>query len=187
MARPKGKRNRFQRLPPKDRAFVENRQFNNGYGDIDGLQQDLKERGHDIPRSTLGYINKYLKEQADEIRQKTQLTTSIINAVGENAHNLGLATSLLFQNEVQEMLSKLGLREIDYTALSEEARIKLFFNLSKTQLNTSESIQIQQKAKIELEKRVKETATVIEETVKDAGLTDEKAAFILEKVLGIAK
>jgi hypothetical protein len=191
VAKQRGKRNRFQRLPPKVRAFVENRQYNNGYGDIDGLQQDLKERGHEIPRSTLGYINKYLKEQAEEISQKTKLTTSIINAVGGDAHNLGLATSLVLQNETQEMIAKLDLRQINYEELSENARIALFLKLSKAHRDTAEAIQIQQKAKIEFENRVKEktkeAAQEVDKTVKEAGLSEAQADFIRKKILGIAQ
>lgn len=186
-----GKPSRYQQLPPEDRTFVERRQYQNGYADIDGLQADLKERGHDIPRSTCGEMNKFLKEKTNALREKTQITTSIIEAAGENAHNLGLAANLLLQNEAVDMLSKLKLDEIDFQNLPDHLKIKLFFGLSETHLNASRSIQIQQKAKLEIQEQIKkkaqEAAKEVVQTVKDAGLSDEQATLIRNKILNVAQ
>lgn len=180
------KRNRFQQLPPEDRAFVERRQFDKGFGDIDGLQDDLKQRGHDIPRSTCGEINKFLKEKTAQLQQKTSDMTALVNAMGDKAHNLGLANVALLQNESQEILGKLNLGQIDFNEIDDEQKLKIFYNLSKVNHDSARAAQTLQSAKIELEKRVKETAQAVEETVKKAGLSDETATFIRQKILGIA-
>lgn len=173
----------YHSLPDKDREWLEYRQAQNGWSDIDGAAEELKQRGHEIPRSTVGDINKYLKNRAAAIKARQEGTTALLNALGENAHDIGLANVALLHDMSQEIISKLNMQDIDLTELSPEKRLATFFKLAGVQMESSIAAKNLQSARVELESRVNNLADEVEALAKKGGISDETVRELKQRVL----
>lgn len=181
-----GSRSVLGRLPPEVRAQVEQRQEENGYSDIDGLRAELAERGYDGPgfsRSNLGYVNEYLKAQADDLKRKKSDIQIILDS---GIQDIGLVNAVLFHNAIQDILSQLNIADIDLSELHPMDRMALFLKLSRAQLDVAKSI-----PSLKQERRLDQTAATVEATLAQVqainpGVSDEMAEAIKVKLLGKA-
>ncbi len=178
------KPNTFDSLPEPVKEWLTQRQAGNAWSDIDGLTAALKERGHDIPRSTVGDINKYLKDRAASIKARQEGTTALLTALGDKAHDIGLSNIAMLHDHSQEILAKLRISEIDLDKLTPDQRLKVFFKLAGVQMEASVAAKNLQSARTELENRIKATADAVESIArKVGGISDDTINAIKKRIL----
>ena len=120
-------------LSPKDRAYAEQRQKDNGYRDIDGLTDELQQRGADCTRARAGRINAYLKEQARLIGEKQRAAKEYLDALGPNGNDIGLVNIALLSERLMEMLPEFEFTAEELQSLPLDIRLKVFFGIVDAQ------------------------------------------------------
>jgi hypothetical protein len=182
----------FDKLPADVRAKLEQRQFENGFSDIDGLKEEVDQMGYGeqpgLSRSSLGYINAQLKRSAERIRAKQQAMSAVLEALGPHAQDIGLVNAALFHDAIQDTLSQLDMHALDLSDLEATERLAVFIKLAKAQLDVSKSVQpLKQERRQDLSDFEKQKAEAVEAAVSMAqkanGLSDETAQAIRDKVL----
>lgn len=87
-------------ISPKNRAYTTQRQDENGFRDIDGLHEELSERGETVSRATCGRANQYLKQEAKKSLLKAQDYRWFASGIGVDGTNISLKANI----ELQEAL-----------------------------------------------------------------------------------
>ena len=181
----------YRKLKAEDKAHVEQRQGANGFEDIDGLTETLKERGYTVSRTGAGRINAYLVRVAERIKWKQEQMTALINALGSNIADIGLVNAALVADAVQTVFERLDphLQSLDFAELDATQLIKLMWTASQASRDSAATMKAfsDSKAKMLGMEEKERAAQAIIETMKQAqpGLSEETAAQIRAKILGI--
>lgn len=135
----------FTSLSPEDRAYLEQRQADNGYRDVDAMQTEMGDRGYSgrgFSRSAWGDVNLYLRHAAERIQSKQQAMTAVLNALGANAGDIGLVNVALMHDAVQTFMEKLDFEAMDLDGIAEDpaAALKFLRLLSQIQLDSAKSV-----------------------------------------------
>lgn len=150
-----------------DRLLIENATY-------EEIAVFLKEKGHDISRSSIGrygkeFLNAYKRLRMIEDQSRTLKSESGDGLVIEEA------ASKIFTQQVLEMLLDSG--------LDPKSLPKLMLSFSALQ---SSSV-AREKFKAAIARQVQKVSEDVTKIAKKSGLSDDAAAQIREKILGIAK
>lgn len=121
------------KLPPEARAYAENRQHSNGYVDVEGLLNELSERGYDVSWGTAGRINKYLKQQAAHITEKSQAMRGVLDALGPHSNDMGLVNIALLTDALMEMQPELRVTADEIRQMGASERMNWLMETIKAQ------------------------------------------------------
>jgi hypothetical protein len=175
----------FSRLPQEVREWFQQRQASNGFADIDGAVSELRERGYEISRSALGRSNLFLKQRTAAILERTESTTALLNALGDKAHDIGLANVAMLNDLSTEILEKLDISNLDLDGLEPGDKLKIFLKIPAMSRDLAQSAINHEKAKAEAGGRVRAVADEVASMAKRGGVSDEDVETIRRKVLGL--
>jgi hypothetical protein len=119
----------YAKLSPEGRAFIENRQGQTLFTDIDGATEALNEQGENVSRSSMGRINQYLQETAALLTVRNHGIDLVMSKLEGKMHDPGLVANAILVASIIDAQSKLNLDKIDYDALPDEQKIALGFDV----------------------------------------------------------
>jgi hypothetical protein len=175
----------FSQLPEDVRDWFHQRQAQNGFADLDGALAELARRGYEISRSALGRTNRFLKERTAAILLRTESTSALLTALGDKAHDIGLANVALLNDLSTEIIEKLNISGLDLAGLEPEDKLKIFLKLPTLSRDLAQSAVSHERAKAEATSRVAAVADEVASMARRGGVSDADVEAIRRKVLGL--
>lgn len=163
-------------LPDAIREEFNRQLVANGFGNYDGLTAWLREHGYEISRAAVGRYGQAFKEKLGALRQATEQARIIMEESPDDEGALGEALTRLAQEKIFSVLLEL---EVDTSKID-------LAKLTKSVADLARSSVAQKKWQVEIREKAMAAAEEATEIAKKGGLTDEAAAEIRAKILGIA-
>lgn len=177
-------------LPEDLRAWLHRAIVERGFGDIEGLTEELnalcKEGGVAITigKSAVGIESQRVKRAQESIRATTEATRLIAEASRDDADSRSEAAIALVQTQVFELL--LELREVD-DASDPVERMKVLTKVAKSLSEMSRARVNQAKWRADVETRAKAVAEKAAKLAKKGGMDAKTVDEIRRSILGIVK
>jgi hypothetical protein len=173
------------KLPPEARAYAESRQHGNGYVDVEGLLNELSERGYQVSWGSAGRINKYLKQQAQHITEKTQAMRGVLDALGPHSNDMGLVNIALLTDALMEMQPELRVTAEEIREMCPSERMNWLMETIKAQNYLAKAQQpLKQERRTDIKENEARAKAMTAEIKRMApGLDDKTAADIRDKLL----
>lgn len=158
-------------LPQEVRAQVDRLLIENAtYEDISAF---LKGQGHDISKSSIGRYGKAFLVSYQRLRIIEDQSRSLVSAAGDGLVLEEAGGKLMAKRIIEILLEKdIDLKKVPDLAIGLASLIKA--NVGR------------EKFKTDLSTKITKTADAVQKIVKRSGLSDEAAAQIRGKILGIA-
>lgn len=150
-----------------DRLLIENATY-------EEIAAFLKEKGHDISKSSIGRYGKGFLNAYKRLRMIEDQSRTLKSEAGEG---------LVIEEAASKMFTQQVLEQLLDSGMDKKLLPKLMLSFSALQ---SSSV-AREKFKADLQKRVVKAAEDVTKIAKKSGLTDDAAAQIREKILGIGK
>lgn len=173
-------RSKISTLPDTLKAELDRRLIQSGFSGYEGLEEWLTDQGWQISKSAIHRYGSKFEERLGAIAMATEQAKAIASAAEDDGNAMSDAVIRLIQEKVFQML-------VDMESLDPE-------NVSLTSIGmmiaklTSSSVQVkeqQRKYKDRAEQAAKEIDNLLGQS-KTRGLSEDMAAQIRSKVLGIA-
>lgn len=173
-------RSKISTLPDTLKAELNRRLIQSGFSGYEGLEEWLTDQGWQISKSAIHRYGSKFEERLGAIAMATEQAKAIASAAEDDGNAMSDAVIRLIQEKVFAML-------VDMESLDPE-------NVSLTSIGmmiaklTSSSVQVkeqQRKYKDRAEQAAKEIDNLLGQS-KNRGLSEDMAAQIRSKVLGIA-
>lgn len=178
---------KIQQLPVEVKAWLDAQLVANAFGNYDELTEQLNDKlaAHEleltVSRSGLGIYGKTLKDRIEKIRSSTAAAKLLNETMDDEGDALGMANVAMAQDLIFQLMNKYDPDDKE-KPISVDEISKLFRALG----NISRASLPQKKwSKMVREEIARKTAAVAEEISSVAGLTEEAAAIIRAKILGI--
>lgn len=178
---------KIQQLPVEVKAWLDSQLVANAFGNYDELtaQLNAKLEAHQlemtVSRSGLGIYGKTLKDRIEKIRSSTAAAKLLNETMDDEGDALGMANVAMAQDLIFQLMNRYDPDDTE-NPISVDEISKLFRALG----NISRASLPQKKwSKAVREELARKTAAVAEEIKSVAGLTEEAAAIIRAKILGI--
>jgi hypothetical protein len=174
-------------LPAEVQQWLDAALSENGFSQFDALSQQLKQRGFSISKSAVGRHSIKLADKLKRIKDLVATARTIESEAEDNQDALSGASIKLMQAEVMELMYCLQ-DDDDEGKTDNDQRIKLIGTLGKiipelTRASTHQKVFAEKVRKTERER----AADIAKTTMKQAGLSDERADWVRAKILGIAE
>lgn len=165
-------------LPDELRKDLDRRLLDGGFSGYVGLSEWLNQQGYAISKSALHRYGAQFEERLGALKIATEQARAIAEAADDQENYMGDALIRLVQEKAFQVLMQLNTENIEDVSLPQIGR--MIADLSRS------SIQIK-KYMSEVRSKAEKVATEINSSLKRQGLSDEAAAMIRSKVLGIAE
>lgn len=181
-------RSKIAQLPPEIRDWLHTAIVQRGFGDIEGLTQELnalcKEGGVaiSIGKSAVGEESKRVRRAQETIKATTEATKLIAETSRDDADSRSEATLAVVQTETFEVLLQLQELEDEVDPL---AKLKVLSQVGKTVAQMSRARVNQARWRSEVEAAVKAAAAKVDKLAKKGGLDAATAQQIRAAILGI--
>lgn len=138
----------------------------------DDIRDFLASKGHDISRSAIGRYGKGFMNHVRRLRIIEDKSRTLVSDAGDGMV-LEEAAAKIFSQQIIELL------------MEEDFEVKNLPRIISDFAKLQTSSALRERMKHEIAKAVEKTADDVEKIAKAGGLTDEKAAVIRKKILGI--
>jgi len=161
--------NQWDRFTPETRAAVEARQTHNGFSDIDGLAEFIRElEGADVSRSTAGYISQEIKAAAYEARKLAMQSSYVLAAMGDKLHDIAVRNGVGVDVIIARLLQANMEKSATEIASMEPEQLDLFLNqLERLTLVQSRAATASRHAKGERRETKREHSASAQNTTSD--------------------
>lgn len=164
-------------LPDTVRKELGNRLIEQGFGGYDDLTSWLTERGFEISRSALGRWGADFKSKVETLRVVTEQCRVIVEESPDDEGAVNDALIRLTQQKIFEVLYDLNVEDIENVDLAK---------LAKSIADLGKASVAQKKWQTDMRARAQTAADEVVEMAKVGGLSDDVAAQIRAKILGVA-
>lgn len=171
-------RNKVLGLPTEVKQELDRRLVASGFQGYDALAAWLLEQGYEISRSSVHRYGKEFGERLAMLRVATEQAKAIVEEMGDDAGAMGEALTAVAQEKAFQVLMELSLEEASDVNFD-----KLLAGIARI---NSAAVQ-QKKWRADVLKRAEAVVAEVEEMVEGGGLSDDAAAQLRAKILGIAK
>lgn len=174
-------------LPTQVRAWLDNELVTNGFGDYSELTDRLNEKLAEhqlemsVSRSGLGVYGKNLKDRIQKIKHSTEAAKLLNETMDDDGDALALANVALAQDIIFNIMNQVDPDDKD-TKINIKEISTLFRALGNVSRASLPLKQWNKKVRDELARKTKELANEINDV---HGLSDEQAALIRAKILGL--
>lgn len=173
------RRSKVMSLPPDERDALNAELVERGFQDYEGLEDWLAARGYAISKSSLHRYGSRFEQRLQALRVATEQARAIAEQVGDDEAHLSDALTSLIQQGAFEVLVEM-LEEGDYGDVS-------LVDLGHMQARLGKTAVAQKKWQAEVRQRAAQAADeAYDELTTQHGLSDEAAADIRKKILGVA-
>lgn len=170
-------RSKVLALPPEVKDALDRELVRRGFQDYEGLEAWLEERGFNISKSSLNRYGQQFEDRLAMLRVATEQAKAIVEELGDDGGAMGEALTAVAQEKAFQVLMEMSVESIGDVDFDKLLR-------GVAQLNAA-SVQ-QKKWRAEVSRRAAAAASEVEELAREGGLSDEAAAQIRAKILGIA-
>lgn len=162
-------------LPEDLREALDKRLVEEGFQNYEEMSAWLAEQGYDISKSSVHRYGQQFEDRLDALRIATAQAKEIVSATGDDEGALSDALTSLVQEKAFRVLTSMNMeeQEIEFTGL-----MNAIARLQRS------SVQ-QKKLMAEMRQRAREAADDAEDIAREGGLSDEAAAKIRDKILGV--
>ena len=173
-------RSKISILPEDLKAELDRRLIQSGFSGYEGLEEWLSAQGWQISKSAIHRYGSRFEERLGAIAMATEQAKAIASAAEDDGNAMSDAVIRLIQEKVFQMLVEMESLDPDNVSLT-----SIGMMIAKL---TSSSVQVkeqQRKYKDRAEQAAKEIDNLLGQS-KTRGLSEDMAAQIRSKVLGIA-
>lgn len=173
-------RSKVATLPENIKAELDRRLIQSGFSGYEGLEQWLGEQGWQISKSAIHRYGSKFEERLGAIAMATEQAKAIATAAEDDGNAMSDAVIRLIQEKVFQMLVEMESLDPENVSLTSVGMM-----IAKL---TSSSVQVkeqQRKYREKAEQAAKEIENLLGQS-KNRGLSEDMAAQIRSKVLGIA-
>lgn len=163
-------------LPSEVKESLDAKLMSSGFSDYEGLSEWLAEQGFEISSSALGRYGKGFEAQVRDLRIAAEQARVAVEAIGDDEDALGEAMTGMMK---QKLMSTLVDFQIDTEALTLK---ELTLAISRV---SNAGVRVKQYA-AQARERARMVAAEVTDVVRAAGLSDEAAELINQKILGVA-
>lgn len=175
-------RSKIEQLPDDVRAELDRKLIEDGFRNYVELAQWLTDRGHAIGKSAVGAYGQSLQRRLDAIRASTEAARLIAQAAPDDADERSNAIISLVQTEIFESLLALQ----DAAEESDPAeRVAILGKAAKNIATLTRASVARNKWAQEVRVKVEQAADDVDQAARAAGLSEDAARKIREKVMGI--
>lgn len=162
-------------LPNELREALDKRLVQEGFQNYEEMSAWLAEQGYDISKSSVHRYGQEFEDRLDALRVATAQAKEIVSATGDDEGALSDALTSLVQEKAFRVLTSMDMeeQEVEFTGL-----MNAIARLQRS------SVQ-QKKLMAEMRQRAREAADDAEHIAREGGLSDEAAAKIRDKILGV--
>lgn len=169
-------RSKVHSLPAEVKAALDKHLVERGFSDYEGLSAWLTEQGFEVSASSVHRYGQSFETQVADLRVAAEQARVAVDAIGDDTDALGEAMTGMMK---QKLMSTL----VDFQINTEELSLKdLTLAISRV---SNAGVRIKQYA-AQARERAALAAAEVSDVVRAAGLSDEAAATISRKILGIA-
>jgi len=163
-------------LPKPVREELDARLVASGFQGYEELSAWLIRQGFEISKSTVHRYGQTFEEKLSLLQLAGTQAKAVVEAVGDDAGAMGEALTAGAQEKAFQVLMDLSAEDVD---------VPLDKLISSVARLNSASVQ-QKKWATEVRARAEAAASDVDDVVRKSGLSDEAAAQIRSKILGIA-
>lgn len=165
----------IDRLPEDVRKDLEQMLIRGGFSDYVGLAEWLQSRGFEISKSSVHRFGKNFKERLQALKTATDQAKAIAEASEDDAGLMNDALIRLVQTKTFELLVELETSDKNLPKIG-----RMVADLARAAVS-------QKKLMKDVEDKIRAAADDVEGMAKQSGLSDEAAAEIYNKILGVAR
>lgn len=169
------RRSKVVALPKAVKEWLDKALLDGNFADYELLTATLKEKGHDISKSSLHRYGSQFEKKMAAIKIATEQARAIGEAVPDDENAMGDALLRVIQEKTFSML--MNMEEDPKIGFAKLASIAIDSGFSSTNIKEFRS---------KVKNKAKDAATEVAATARQAGLSDEMVAEIKRKILGIA-
>lgn len=169
------KRSKCSLLPPELREELDKKLIETNFSDFQGLETWLEQQGFEISHTSIWRYSQKFAEQIATLKQTSEQAKAIVEVLDDGSCDLGDALTRLAQHKAFETLLEL---KNDPKALGTLGA--MISSLNKTSI-------VLAKYQAEVREKAKALADEIASSGKRKGLSEETAAEIRAKILGLVQ
>jgi hypothetical protein len=170
-------RSKIQMMNRKDREELDQKLIANRFSGYCALSDWLKSKGYSISKSAIALYGEKFQQKLENIQLMTEQARVICETVGDDENTLADALTRLAQQKVFEAIVELESENLE--KIKPDKLLALVASLNRSSVAVK-------KYQAEVRKKTAEAAEEVTAEIKEKGLSDETAALIRSKILGIA-
>lgn len=171
-------RSKVEQLPDEVKAWLDEHLLKNNFSGYVALEEELKARGYEISKSSLGRYGKAFEDRIAAIKKQTEMYKILREQVGDDEGAMTDGIIRQAQYMIGEVMNKMGPMDLDGIELPK--LIRAIADLSRASVS-------QKKWMAEVRSRATEAADDVEEAAKAAGVSEEGIQFFRDKIMNIPK
>lgn len=172
-------------LEEEDKRWLNNWFKDKGFCGYEEIANILQERGYNISKSSVHRYGQKIEQKLAAVQASTQAAILIADAAPDDGDQRSAAVLSLVQTELFNAL--IALQESSDEGADPAERLELIAKCSKGIAEITKASVNQKKWQLEVQDRVEKAAKAVEKIIKKGGLSNETAAEIRQKILGIAE
>lgn len=170
------RKSKVHALPEALKQWLDAALVEGNFSEYEQLAAELAKRGHSIGKSSLHRYGQQFEERLQALRIATEQARAVVAASPDEDDALNQALIRLTQEKLFALMVDL---EVDPKKVDISKITRSIADLARSSTDAK-------KYANEVRAKAREAAEEVAATVKQAGLTDEAAAAIRAKILGIA-
>lgn len=171
------KRSKVAALPTEIREWLDSALIDSNFSGYEQLAAELKKRGYDIGKSSVHRHGDALETRLQTLKIASEQAKAIVESCPDEGDAMGEALTRLVQEKMFNALLEMN---VDPSKQSVTSMAKAISEVAKASTQ-------QKKWAFEMRQKAKKVAEEVDALTKKAGLSDETAAQIRAKILGIAE
>jgi hypothetical protein len=165
-------------LPEEVKNWLDENLVKNNFSAYVALSEELKSRGYDISKSSLGRYGKAFEDRIQAIKKQAEMYKILREQVGDDEGAMTDGIIRQAQYMIGEVLNKMGPMDLDDMDLPK--LIRAIADLSRASVS-------QKKWMAEIKGRTKDAVAEVVKVAKAEGLSAEGVKTMRETIMGIPK
>lgn len=171
-------RSKVEQLPDEVKAWLDQNLVKNNFSGYVALSEDLKKRGYEISKSSLGRYGKAFEDRIEAIKKQTEMYKILREHVGDDEGAMTDGIIRQAQYMIGEVMNKMDASDLNGIELPK--LIRAIADLSRASVS-------QKKWMAEVQERSQAAADEAESLLKSEGLSAEGVRSIRQTILNIPK
>ncbi|MFB2539064.1 DUF3486 family protein [Acinetobacter sp. c3-l95] len=177
----------IDQLNPIHKRMLDDKLFENGFNGYVDLAKWLNELGYEIGKSSVHRYGQKLERKLAAVQASTQAALMIAEATPDDGDARSQALLSMAQTELFNAFVNLQSATDEDSNIDPEKRIAMISKAGKGIAEIVKASVMQKQHAIDVREKAEKAAQAVQDIVKSSGLSDETAALIRAKILGIAE
>lgn len=169
-------KSKIQGLPPDVKDWLDKALIDGNFSDYELLAADLRARGYDISKSSVHRYGQQFEERLSTLKLVTEQARAVVQASPDDDDAMNQALIRITQEKLFTLMLDL---QIDPDDVDIAKVTRSIADLARSSTDAKKYAR-------EIREKAKAAAEEVATTIREAGLTDDAAEAIRNKILGIA-